>query len=83
MLSENQVDLSFSWENSTKTGYECSTVSFMLSGLETRSLGVNKLGTTKVSSLVTVCSSQSYVHGFLGFPARSQIRDPLVRSPQR
>ena len=46
MLSENQVDLSFSWGNSTKTGYECSTVSSMMSGLETRSLGVNTLGTT-------------------------------------
>ena len=75
----------------------CSTVSSMLSGLETRSLR-HKV----VSSLVTVCPSQSYVPGFLwltstgqggkcdllkattnGAPARSQTRDPLVLSPCR
>ena len=38
IISENHIDFTFSCV--------CSTVSSMLSGLETRSLGLNTLGTT-------------------------------------
>ena len=72
----------------------CGTVSSILSGLKTRSLGLNTLGT-----LVTVCPSRSSVHRFLGStstkqgkcdllkattkcaPAGVRTRDPLVRNP--
>ena len=47
--------------------FSCVVVSSMLSGLETRSLGLNTLGTTEsAASSHTVCPSQSYVHSFMG-----------------
>ena len=72
----------------------CGTVSSMLSGLKTRSLGQNV-----ISSLVTVCPSRSSVNRFLDStstkqgkcdllkattkcaPAGVRTRDPLVRNP--
>ena len=59
----------------------CCTVSHMLSGLEARSL--RHIRHNVVSSLVTLCPSQSYVHGFLGlFSTKQEIAVSCSR-PQR
>ena len=64
--------------------YMCSTVSSMVSGLETMSLGLLKhIRHNVVSSLVTVCPSQPYVNGFLGLTSTKQGVNVTCSSPQR
>ena len=61
---------------------ECGTVSSMLSGLETRSLGQH-IRHNVVSSLVTVCPCRSSVHPFLGLTSTKQGVNVTCSRPQR
>ena len=56
----------------------CCTVSSMLLGLGTRSLGLNTF-----SSLVPVCPSQSYVYRFLGLTSTKHEVNVTCSRPQR
>ena len=57
----------------------CGTVSSMLSGLKTRSLGQH-IGHNVNSSLVTVCPSRSSVHRFLGSTSTKQGKCDLLKA---
>ena len=59
-----------------------STVSSILSGLETRFLGLN-IRHNVVSSLVTVSPSQLSVHGFLGLTSTKQWVNATCSRPQQ
>ena len=62
----------------------CVAVSSILSGLETRSLGLNTLlRHNVVSSLVTVCPSRSSVHRFLALTSSKQGVNVTCSRPQR
>ena len=60
----------------------CDTVSSIMSGLETRSLGQH-IRHNVISSLVTVCPSRSSFHRFLGLTSTKQRVHVTCSRPQR